>query len=398
MCTLSVKGLLVPMHADLHACTVALQAAYFEQKFVATFFLAPSEGQGAADAAQQAVPRPQRPPSRMGPSRGLLRSSGVRLAPQPDSSALARPEPSNAACRSVGTAAAPCTQIAAMQPEAGHLMQHAIADEDVSSLGSCLSDCGLSDEEGSTDSNQHPQQAAKYLAASQHVRALKDELAAAAAREALLQGSIAARDDTIRCHFMQQELVLFMCPCPWYRMCIAWCDIRRSRAIGHRLAGNLRREKDGMLAMLQSRPELPVACRDSGAMLSLPRHGDNGGADQQEDLAAAHAAACCRVAELEGAVERLEVGTSCWHNRHINAAAPRPDKVDTQSQAPNQICIAPGRSLIPGCSSGATTWLAKRKLHMRRRRPPAICGRYLRRCHRLHCTRSRTRLINKGHT
>lgn len=196
------------MHAELHACTGALQAAYFEQKFVATFFLAPSEGQGAADAAQQVVPRPQRPPSRMGPSRGLLLSSGVRLAPQPDSSALAQPEPSNADFRSQGTAAAPCTQIAAMQPEAGHLMEHAMANEDVSSLGSCLSDCGLSDEEGSINSNQQPQQAAGKLAASQHVRALKDQLAAAAAREALLQDSLAAREDTIRYCFMQQEHVL----------------------------------------------------------------------------------------------------------------------------------------------------------------------------------------------
>ena len=79
-------------------------------------------------------------------------------------------------------------------------MKHAIADEDVSSLGSCLSECGLSDQEGSVVSNdQHPQQAAEHLADSQHVRELEDQLAAAAARETLLQDSIAAREDTIRC-------------------------------------------------------------------------------------------------------------------------------------------------------------------------------------------------------
>jgi hypothetical protein len=37
------------------------------------------------------------------------------------------------------------------------------------------------------------------LAALQRVRELEDQLAAAAAREALLRDSIAARDDTIRC-------------------------------------------------------------------------------------------------------------------------------------------------------------------------------------------------------
>jgi hypothetical protein len=135
----------------------------------------------------------------MGPPRDPLQANGVKVAPQLDSSAIARPDPSSAASHSQGTAAAPCTQTAATQPEAGPL-QHAIANEDVSSLGSCHSDCGLSNQEGSVVSNnQRPHQAAEHLADAQHVRELEDQLAAAAARETLLQDSIAAREDTIRC-------------------------------------------------------------------------------------------------------------------------------------------------------------------------------------------------------
>ena len=77
------------------------------------------------------------------------------------------------------------------------------------------------------------------------------------------------------------------------------------------LAADVRREKDGMLAMLQSRLELSAPCADSGALVALPWHGDSNGADQQEDLAAAYAAACRRVVDLEGAMNSLEVATVC---------------------------------------------------------------------------------------
>ena len=64
-----------------------------------------------------------------------------------------------------------------------------------------------------------------------------------------------------------------------------------------------------MLAMLQSRLELSVPCGDPGAVHALPWHGNGEGANQQENLAAAHAAACRRVADLEAAVATLEVST-----------------------------------------------------------------------------------------
>jgi hypothetical protein len=66
-----------------------------------------------------------------------------------------------------------------------------------------------------------------------------------------------------------------------------------------------------MLAMLQSRLELSAPRADSGALVALPWHENTESADQQEDLAAAHAAACRRVADLEGAVNNLEVDTWC---------------------------------------------------------------------------------------
>lgn len=75
------------------------------------------------------------------------------------------------------------------------------ASTDITSLGDCLSEGGLSDEEGGISSTlDHAQQrAAQQLAAAQKVRELEAQLEAAAAQEALLRDSVAARDDTIRC-------------------------------------------------------------------------------------------------------------------------------------------------------------------------------------------------------
>jgi hypothetical protein len=152
------------------------------------------------------------------------------------------------------------------------------------------------------------------------VHELEDQLAAAAARETLLQDSIAAREDTIRCtarskHMASWETATVAVESSLYCM-FQVLDI--SNANPSTAAAGVHREKDGMLAMLQSRLELLVApCPDSGALVALPWRENSDGAVQQADLAAAHAAACRRAVELEGAVNSLKVRTVRWHNTPI---------------------------------------------------------------------------------
>lgn len=87
-----------------------------------------------------------------------------------------------------------------------------------------------------------------------------------------------------------------------------------------------------MLAMLQSRMELSAPCAGSGALVALPWHDNSNGANQQEDLAAAHAAACRRVVDLEGAVNSLEVDTMHWHSsRHTMQLRLGPAKMTAAS-------------------------------------------------------------------
>lgn len=65
-----------------------------------------------------------------------------------------------------------------------------------------------------------------------------------------------------------------------------------------------------MLSALQSRLELSLPWGNTSAVLALPWHGTGGGPGEVDQLAAAHAAACHRIADLEAAVTDLEVSTS----------------------------------------------------------------------------------------
>lgn len=186
------------------------QAPYFEQKFYATFFLAPLEAEGHAGPLTQAIPQAARlqrpahhkldaPRGAAAAARSPLRPTSAGNASRPGSQEKAHDRHSNTAGPRQHSSAAPATQRAAAQYGSDARLPD--VRNAVSSLGGCLSDAGLSDDDEVSISAapEPPPASAQHLAAAQKLRVLEAQLEAAAAREALLRDGVAARDDTIRC-------------------------------------------------------------------------------------------------------------------------------------------------------------------------------------------------------